>query len=307
MSDGTYRGRWIDEVFRTRSVSAEVQVFLLWLAHYYMSPAGVVSERREDLAAAFGCHPRKVSEKFRAAIDAGLLERAVRGQKGRNAEYRGIVQGADTRHPDSPVQGADTRHPESVQGAGFYHPEDPGQGADTRHPESVQGADTRPPEGVQGADTRHPAIGDLPPQPENNINHRQNIGSADGGRIVPLFGETTTPGTHTPPARAGDEDPAFTAFWKTYPRRVGKGAARKAWAKAIKAGADPDQIILGARRYATDPRRSAADIRYTAHPATWLNAERWTDEPAPTPPAPPRPTNQHFEQAAADSLAEVFQ
>jgi hypothetical protein len=36
VSDGTYRGRWVDEVFRSSGVSAEVKVFLLFLAHYYI-------------------------------------------------------------------------------------------------------------------------------------------------------------------------------------------------------------------------------------------------------------------------------
>ncbi len=40
-------------------------------------------------------------------------------------------------------------------------------------------------------------------------------------------------------------------------------------------------IIWGARAYATSPRRAAADIQYTAHPATWLNGERWADEDEP--------------------------
>lgn len=66
----------------------------------------------------------------------------------------------------------------------------------------------------------------------------------------------------------------FEEFWKAYPRRVGRGAARKAWAK-VTLEADPDEIIVGAKRYAADPRR---DPNFTAHPSTWLNAERWTDE-----------------------------
>ena len=40
----------------------------------------------------------------------------------------------------------------------------------------------------------------------------------------------------------------------------------------------PEIIIEGATRYANDPNRHPS---YTAHPATWLNAERWGDEPLP--------------------------
>lgn len=70
----------------------------------------------------------------------------------------------------------------------------------------------------------------------------------------------------------------FDRFWRIYPRRVGKGDARKAWAAAIKKGADTRTIIAGAERYAAE--RAGQDERYTAHAATWIHGERWTDEPA---------------------------
>ena len=73
------------------------------------------------------------------------------------------------------------------------------------------------------------------------------------------------------------EDDRFVEFWDTVPRKVGKGAARKAWAKAVKK-ADPQVIIEGMRRYRDDPNRSD---EFTAHPSSWLNAERWDDDPLP--------------------------
>jgi uncharacterized protein YdaU (DUF1376 family) len=69
----------------------------------------------------------------------------------------------------------------------------------------------------------------------------------------------------------------FDQFWEIYPIKVGKGAALRAWAKAIKRG-KPAVIIEGAGRYAKDPNR---EPEYTAHPATWLNADRWLDSPLP--------------------------
>ena len=72
-------------------------------------------------------------------------------------------------------------------------------------------------------------------------------------------------------------DAAFDEFWKRYPRREAKAAARKAWDKAIKR-ANPGEIWAGAERYRDDPGR---EQKFTAHAATWLNADRWTDEAAP--------------------------
>lgn len=67
---------------------------------------------------------------------------------------------------------------------------------------------------------------------------------------------------------------AFDLFWKSYPLKVGKTAAKKAWDKAVESE-DQDLIIHGALQYAQDPNRHPS---YTAHPSTWLNAGRWADD-----------------------------
>lgn len=74
-----------------------------------------------------------------------------------------------------------------------------------------------------------------------------------------------------------DPDPMFERFWQTYPRKAAKGAARRAWAKAVRIAA-PEEILDAATRYAQDPNR---DESFTAHPATWLNGERWLDSSLP--------------------------
>lgn len=81
----------------------------------------------------------------------------------------------------------------------------------------------------------------------------------------------------TPIQKPVGDDPAFTAFWSVYPRKTAKGHARRAWVKATRT-TDPREIIAGAVRYRDDPNRTDS---YTAHPATWLNGERWTDDPLP--------------------------
>lgn len=70
----------------------------------------------------------------------------------------------------------------------------------------------------------------------------------------------------------------FEQFWAVYPRRVGKGAAQKAWEKCVKGlKADPQAIIEGAKTYAAAKR--GTDLQYVAHPGTWLNQQRWLDDP----------------------------
>ena len=68
-----------------------------------------------------------------------------------------------------------------------------------------------------------------------------------------------------------NKEDLFVDFWNVYPLKVGKGAALKAFEKAIRT-TDADIIIKGALRYKSDPNRVPG---YTAHAATWLNAQRW--------------------------------
>jgi hypothetical protein len=68
---------------------------------------------------------------------------------------------------------------------------------------------------------------------------------------------------------------AFLEFWKCYPRKIGKGAAMRSWAKSIKIET-PENILAAVARQAWP-----ADPKYIPHPATWLNQHRWADEPDP--------------------------
>lgn len=75
---------------------------------------------------------------------------------------------------------------------------------------------------------------------------------------------------------------AFDAWWRVYPHKVAKAAARRAFATAL-GKAPVDALIAGVQRYvATKP-----PDRNWCNPATWLNGERWLDEPG-RPPAADR-------------------
>lgn len=88
------------------------------------------------------------------------------------------------------------------------------------------------------------------------------------------------PGKTTPPAKTPPTDPAdFVAFWSAYPRKVDKGHARKAWATATKNGTDPAAITAAAEAYSGQCARNRTETRFIPHPATWLNGERWADQP----------------------------
>jgi hypothetical protein len=78
------------------------------------------------------------------------------------------------------------------------------------------------------------------------------------------------------PKPGSDDDPDWRSFWDAYPRKVSKGHARAAWAKAV-TRASPGQLVKAAEAYRDDPARPR-DHQYIPHPATWLNGDRWLDE-----------------------------
>ena len=70
----------------------------------------------------------------------------------------------------------------------------------------------------------------------------------------------------------------FDEFWNTYPRKLGKGEARQAFARAVNIYGH-EVIIDGVNKFASDPNLPAK--QFIPRPATWLNQERWHDEPYP--------------------------
>lgn len=278
MSDGTYRGRWIDEVFRTSRVSAEVQVFLLFLGCRYMAPDGRVSEPRWLLAQGLGCYERRINDRFEAAIRGGLMARVSRGQKGRTAVYRATMPGSqEAGHPPA--------EPES-------------QGASQPPAERSQGAGHPPAEAGSAGGLPAPHIED----------HRPAGDQRDGGVVVALFNGDEQRSLRSQLSRtrasapASGEHPAFAEWYDAFPVHKARGAAVKAFTKAAKK-ADPETLIAAAKRYRDDPQVQRG---YAKHPATWLNQECWLDEPADsTPAADPRQraTNDRYERAMQRAIA----
>ena len=68
----------------------------------------------------------------------------------------------------------------------------------------------------------------------------------------------------------------FDQWYAGYPRKEGKGQARKAY-KTARKKADQQTLIAGVARLAAQ----RLERQFTPLPATWLNGERWLDEIAP--------------------------
>jgi len=69
----------------------------------------------------------------------------------------------------------------------------------------------------------------------------------------------------------------FEAFWREYPRRVGRGTALKAFVRLDEQ--DKELSIAGASRLAED--RNLPSLQFVPYPATWINRQGWLDESYP--------------------------
>lgn len=68
----------------------------------------------------------------------------------------------------------------------------------------------------------------------------------------------------------------FPAFWAAYPNKVGKGDAEKAYKRALKR-ARHQTIMEGLDR--ANLRAWSESLGNPPHPSTWLNQDRWADNP----------------------------
>ena len=73
----------------------------------------------------------------------------------------------------------------------------------------------------------------------------------------------------------------FDQFWKSYPKKVGKGAAFKAWRKH-KCESISNRVTESIGPHKTCDMWTKEDGRYIPNPATFLNQRRWEDEPVTT-------------------------
>lgn len=126
-------------------------------------------------------------------------------------------------------------------------------------------ADPAPPQNVRPADPAPPPRNTCTPPPQEST--PPPAGSA------PEPSRTAIEPSGNRPSRAAALD-GFDEWWEHYPLKKAKGAARAAWGRARKK-ASVEELVAGAIAYANDPDRKRD---YTKHPATWLNAECWTDQ-----------------------------
>ncbi|CAA2108989.1 hypothetical protein MBUL_04482 (plasmid) [Methylobacterium bullatum] len=90
------------------------------------------------------------------------------------------------------------------------------------------------------------------------------------------------------------QNSAFDEWWKLFPKKVGKDAARPVFDRVLRdRRATVDELMKGAQRYAAE--RHGKDAQYTKHPKSWLNGGHWADEP----------TAPHHQQASRSGFSAL--
>lgn len=118
------------------------------------------------------------------------------------------------------------------------------------------------------------------------INNRESLSSLPS-RVSTRHSRVKAEGRKEGKGKEGKEDASdggeakeipFEQFWKTYPKKVGKDAAQKAFDKR-----SPDAVMLKNMIQAVEIQKTQDQWtkdggQYIPNPATWLNQGRWMDE-----------------------------
>jgi len=71
----------------------------------------------------------------------------------------------------------------------------------------------------------------------------------------------------------------FETFWTSYPRKVGKGAARDEWQRLHPSADLTSTIIAALNVQKTSDQWTKDGGQFIPHAKTWLHQKRWEDEP----------------------------
>lgn len=92
------------------------------------------------------------------------------------------------------------------------------------------------------------------------INHKQELKNVKKNNICP------------------NSEKLFDLFWLNYPRKEGKGAAKKAWKKIKNKPQVIEQIKIILPKQMSSHQWNKDNGQFIPMPATYLNQERWLDE-----------------------------
>lgn len=107
---------------------------------------------------------------------------------------------------------------------------------------------------------------------------RITIPIADTEAVTGTETEEETELSPSKPVRVGGGGEDFEKFWSAYPRKKGKIAAQRAWAKLNGNRPDIEQVLAKLEQLKQSDDWTREGGRFIPHPATWINAGGWFDE-----------------------------
>lgn len=94
--------------------------------------------------------------------------------------------------------------------------------------------------------------------------------------LTPSHTHTQTQDKTPLPPKGGDE--RFEEFWRAYPRRVGKAAAKRVWSRKGLNAKTAEIVAHLAERVRSDAQWLRDGGQFVPYPGTWLNRDGWLDE-----------------------------
>jgi len=108
-------------------------------------------------------------------------------------------------------------------------------------------------------------------------NPKQTLASSSSSSSLLILSTDLIPPTPNP-TLLNEALSDFDEFWKVYPRRVGKGQARKAWKQTEGARPPIQDLISKIQELSSSESWMKDGGEFIPHPATWLRREGWLDE-----------------------------
>lgn len=123
-------------------------------------------------------------------------------------------------------------------------------------------------------DSEHPGVPAEAPVEPVEAENPAPVPAPVQAELIPAASVKKTKKRSAPAAALDAEFEEF--YYHAYPRKMEPFKAKRAFEKAVKNGADPREIIEGARSFAA--ATAAKGKTYIPYPSSWLNAGGWMSE-----------------------------
>ena len=242
---------WLERIaFDLALTHFDVRVATALATRWLNRGTGDAWPAQETIAQATGATSEGVRKAIKRLGDRGHLVITHGGGRGRSNHYRPAM--APTGQPENPKPLLGVKPPKTPTAIGGNEPKTP------------NGCRLNP----------QPLLDKPPTDPATNPVEEPRERTQENPPKPPKLDLVLST-----PEPEGAIDEAFKAWWVVYPRHVARKAALTAFTNAVRdKRATIEQLIDGARAYAGE--RAGKDPTKTAHGATWLNGDRWQDEPS---------------------------